>query len=108
MQQYIKKLRLKPEETRKQILIWSLILCMSLVLLVWFTTIGHQTQSKKEKEIVKQEETENIKPFSMIKTSIKETYEDIYSSVGDINSQMKEEIKVEVPQKQIDLIPIEE
>lgn len=108
MQQYIKKLRSKSEETRKQILIWSLVVCMSLVVLIWVSTIGHSSKNKQQKEVVNQEEADKeIKPFSILKTSIKETYDNVYSSVGEINLKQEAE-KVEVPQKQVDLIPIEE
>lgn len=108
MQQYIKNLRSKSEETRKQILIWSLVVCMSLVVLIWVTNIGHNSKNKQQKEAVTQEEVDKeIKPFSMLKTSLKETYDNVYSSVGEIKLK-PEEVKVEVSQKQIDLIPIED
>lgn len=108
MQQYIKKLRSKSEETRKQILIWSLVVCMSLVVFIWISTLGHISKNKQQKEAINKEETsKEIKPFSMLKTSLKDTYDNVYSSVKEINFK-KEEEKVEVPQTQVDLIHIEE
>jgi len=94
MQKYIEKLRSKSEETRKQILIWSLIFCMSIVFFIWINGLGHNTKNKAEKEIDVQEESV-IKPFSLLKTSIKDAYKDVSSGIKEIKINPTEEKELE-------------
>lgn len=93
MNQYIKKLRNKPEEVRKQILFFALLVCMSLVFFIWIVNLGKTNQDRKEKELAGEEvQDKSIKPFSILKNSIKDTYEDVYSSVSSMKLPEKEEI----------------
>ncbi|HLP86663.1 MAG TPA: hypothetical protein VK153_02195 [Candidatus Paceibacterota bacterium] len=103
MRTYIRKLQSKSEDTRKQILVGSLILCMSFVGFVWISSIG-QKLSKESTPPVEEE----IKPFELFGQSIANTYNNVTASVGKIPSIKKEEEKKEVEvEKQIDLIPVE-
>ncbi len=104
MRKYIKKLQSKPEETRKQIFVGSLIVSMSLVGFIW---ISGFTASFNEKSSQKLQD--DIKPFTLFGNKISETYNEISASVGNIKlpkEQIKEETKIN-SEKVIDLIPVE-
>jgi len=113
MREYIKKIRSKSEETRKGILVGTLIVCMSLVVLVWIGTLGY---SSKEKKASVETTEEVIKPFALFGQQVSETFKNVSASVGNVSSlstQIKQEDQepvvnenVEV-EKQIDLTPIE-
>lgn len=100
MRKYIKKIQSKSEDVRKQILVTSLVACMSLVLFIWVGTIGHKFNNKTS--VAK---TENeIKPFSLFSKTVSDTYKNVSASAGNIKSKIeesKEEGKV------IELIPVE-
>jgi lipopolysaccharide export LptBFGC system permease protein LptF len=98
MYSYIKKLQTKKEDTRKQILVGSLIVSMSFVFLIWVTTFGQKSEAKIAKE------TQEQKPFSLLSSSFSETYNNISASVGNISKNTKEKKKNE---KVIELIPVE-
>lgn len=99
MYSYIKKLQTKTENTRKQILVGSLIVSMSFVFLIWVTTFGQKSEAKIAKET-----QEQVKPFSLLSSSFSETYNNISASVGNISKNTKEKKKNE---KVIELIPVE-
>lgn len=100
MDTYIKKLQSKSEDKRKQILVGSLIVSMSLVVLVWVSTFGGSSTAVT----VAPEESSDIKPFSLFTSSIGDAYRNISASVGNAFSKKKEIIQEE---KQIDLIVVE-
>lgn len=100
MYTYIKKLQSKKEDTRKQILVVSLVACMSFVVFVWvygltdhLFTQDNATQASKD-----------IKPFTLFANSISDTYQNISASVGKISSKKQADT---APDKQIDLIVVE-
>ena len=101
MYTYIKNLQNKEEITRKQILIGSLVVCMSLVGFLWISTLG---SSFKKDDVAKKQE--DIKPFALLGQSISDTVGNVTASVGKIPALNKEVKKVEVG-KQIEMIPVE-
>jgi len=105
MREYIKKLQSKSPDTRKQILVGSLIVCMSFVFITWVSSLGYKFS--KNNATAKAEE--DIKPFALFGQTIKDTYNNVTASVGNISTKKdkpKVEEKVET-EKQIDLIPVE-
>jgi hypothetical protein len=48
MIEYIKKLKTKSEDTRKQALAVALIACMSFVVFVWISSLNGRFTSKKD------------------------------------------------------------
>jgi hypothetical protein len=104
MNSYIKKLQSKSEDTRKLIFVGSLIVCMSLVGVVWIYGLGTRFSSPK----VAVQSDEDIKPFKLFTNSISDTFKNISASVGSINNK-KDTTGDVAPQteKQIDLIPVE-
>ena len=102
MRTYIKKLQSKSIETRKQILIGSLILCMSIVFLVWINSLGYKFGKEK---VAKNQDV--MKPFALFGQSIIDAYGNVTASIGNISSLKKEKSKKVEPEKQIDLIPVE-
>jgi len=114
MRTYIKKLQAKPESTRKQILLGSLVTSMSFVFIVWVVALGYRLGDGNNNKQVAVEESEEIKPFSLFGQSISDTYKNITASVGNISSIKKEKEnadiengEVELEGKQINLIPVE-
>lgn len=108
MYTYIKKLQSKSESVRKQILFGSLIISMSIVFLVWISSLGYRFGGGATAQV-----EEDIKPFALFGKTITDTYSNVTASVGNISSQAKKENeevsqndKVEI-EKQIDLIPVE-
>ncbi|MCX6754907.1 MAG: hypothetical protein NTU81_03725 [Candidatus Nomurabacteria bacterium] len=105
MRKYINKIKSKSEDTRKQILIGSLIVCMSFVGFIWinsFSSKFNDENSVKAKE--------DVKPFSLFSKTISDAYKNVTASVGNISSlgKQKEENIPEVKKgKQIDLIVVE-
>lgn len=100
MFEYVKKLKEKPEQTRKQILVGSLAVSMSLVALVWFYSLGGRFGNK---EVAVKTEND-IKPFKMFAQSIGDTYKSVGASLGNISFSKK---GIEKNGKQIELIPVE-
>lgn len=105
MREYIKKLQSKSEVARKQILVGSLIVSMSLVALIWVGSLsshfGHNQTAKVEN---------TTKPFALLGQSISDTYNNVTASVGNISTSIKKEkqkVEEEKVEKQIDLIPVE-
>lgn len=101
MYTYIKKLQSKSEDTRKQILFGSLVLCMSFVVFVWVSGMGSKFNKVESVAIDK----EIVKPFAIFKQSFSSTVNNLTASAGNIPKTKKvEEVKEE---KQIDLIVVE-
>lgn len=104
MRAYIKKLQSKEESTRKQILVGAMIGSMSIVGLIWFYSLGVRFGNEEVKEQVSQD----IKPFKLFSNSIKDTYNNISASVGSIPSKNNTKVEVDPKlEKQIELIPVE-
>jgi hypothetical protein len=106
MLKYIKKIQSKPEHVRKQVLVGSLVVCMSLVFVLWIGSLGYKF-GKNNKPVVA--ENTATKPFALFSKTISETYNNVSASVGKISTTKitpKEEVKVD-SEKIIDLIPTE-
>lgn len=104
MKEYIKKLQSKDEFARKQILTGVMTLSMIIVGVVWVYSFGH-VFNEKNKEVAESDNT--IKPLTIFKNSISDTYKNISASVGKISEGKKELDKARAEEKQIDLIPVE-
>ncbi|MFA5827672.1 MAG: hypothetical protein WC839_04260 [Candidatus Paceibacterota bacterium] len=106
MRKYIRKLQSKSESTRKQILVGSLIVCMSFVGLIWVNSLGYKFNKENFAKT-----QEDIKPFALFGQTISDTYNNVTASVGNISSSLKKEEPKTVEkiknEKQIDLIPVE-
>jgi len=106
MRTYIRKLQLKSESTRKQIFFGSLLVCMSLVFLVWINSLGYKFNSDTSTEVAK-----DIKPFALFGKSITNTYSNVTASVGNISSKVKNDEQISVEEvkeeKQVELVPVE-
>lgn len=101
MRAYIKKLQSKEEHIRKQILVASLVVSMSVAGLVWSYSLGARFNSAK----VSSDQAQNdIKPFKVFGSLISDTYSNIAASAGNISLSKKKDTKSE---KQIQLIPVE-
>ncbi len=103
MRAYIKKLQSKDEMVRKQILVGSLIVCMSFVSFVWVSSLTGRFNRISNEQVA-----EGTKPFKLFTNSISDAYTNITASVGKVPNLSKQvEQKTEVNnQKQIDLIPV--
>lgn len=83
---YIKKAKEKPEHARKRILTIWLIVCMSIVFLIWFYNLGLRfNKSTADKT------RDDVKPFKMFGESISSTFDNINNSLDKI-SPVKDEI----------------
>lgn len=102
MRTYIKKLQSKSIDSRKQILVGSLIVCMSFVALVWVNSLGYKFNKEKTAKV-----EEGVKPFALFGQSISNTYKDITASVGNVKTLKEGKSKEAEEQKQIDLILVE-
>jgi len=105
---FIRRIRSKREETRKMMLAVSMIVSMSLVGLIWVVGITNPKREKDEK-VVGVEET--LKPFSMFGESIKDKYQDLSASLGDLGKtfkSIKEGVEKEAEKEIIELDPIED
>jgi len=88
MSKFIHKIKQKPEEQRKQIVLFVMVILMSLVVLVWLSTLG--VKDKKQKKV---EEDTGPSPFTMLVKSFSETYDGIKDSVSDANlGEVKENL----------------
>ncbi len=91
MLNYIRHLRTKPEEVKKQIVMLALVVCMSIVVVIWLTTLG--VKNTKEKE-TKPEEEKAKSPFSILTGSFTETFKGIKTSVSEMDiSGLKKELE---------------
>jgi hypothetical protein len=99
MRAYIKKLQSKSEIARKQIFIGSLVVCMSVVGVVWVSSLGYKFNKESTAKV-----QEDIKPFALFGQTISETYNNVTASVGNISTKKIEEKNDE---KIIELIPVE-
>ena len=104
MRQYIKKLQSKPEIVRKQMMYGFIAVSMSIVVLIFLSTLGHRFGPQNIAKV-----KEDIKPFALFGQAVSDTYGNISASVGSIKSIDKqiapEENKTD--EKQIDLVPVE-
>ncbi|NVN97630.1 hypothetical protein HXX01_05420 [Candidatus Nomurabacteria bacterium] len=104
MRQYIKKLQSKNEDTRKLIMVGSLIVCMALVSFIWIYNLGTRFGDPK----VATQTNEDIKPFKLFSNSLSDTYKNISASVGKakISDEAQKDTEVKEENK-VDLIPVE-
>ena len=100
MNNYIKKLQGKTEESRKLIFTTSLIVFMSVIVMIWVYGLGNHFVKPE----IKEQAREDIKPFKLFSNSISSTYKSMSASVGRITSK-KDDVKA--VEKEINLIPIE-
>lgn len=96
MNSYVRKLQSKSEESRKQILTFSLLICMSAVVFLWVYSLGNRFNDKTSEQA-----SNDLKPFKLFANSISSTYQNITASAGSTTT-VKEE-----PKKQIELIPVQ-
>jgi len=101
MREYIKKLQSKTEETRKHILVWLLVACMSIVCLIWVVSLSYKFH-KETTPVVEN----TAKPFSLLSKTISDTYKNATASVGRISFSGKK-VETQTPDKVIDLILVE-
>lgn len=108
MYTYVKKLQSKSEDSRKRILVGSLVLCMSFVVFIWVVGLG--SKFYKEENIAK-ENTEIKKPFALLKESFSNTLNNLTASTGNIpiiKKEVTEQPIAETKQeKEIDLTVVE-
>ncbi len=82
MNEFIKKLKAKPEAERERVAKSVSIVFTVLVGLVFIYSFGAKVA--KDAEVKKEENT--VKPFQLLKNSISETYDGITASVGNAKS----------------------
>jgi phosphate starvation-inducible protein PhoH len=96
MFEYIRKLKTKPEQVKKQILAGAMIVSMSFVVLVWFFSLGGRFGTP---EVAVKTESD-IKPFKqvvVIRTSVQSGRE-----IGFLPGSLDEKMEVfELPYKEI-------
>jgi hypothetical protein len=86
MQAYIHKLQSKSESTRKQILVVSLVLSMTLVSAVWIYGLGDRFSTNNTNVASNTAVDSNeAGPFTLFSDSIKSAYHNIAASVGGIS-----------------------
>ncbi len=105
MQAYLENIKNKPESTRKQILVISLVISMIIVGFIWFYGLTDRltASSAKSTQVAKAADDSNEEgPFQLLKDSISNTYHNISASVGSISFSGKAEVKTG-GEKQIDL-----
>jgi hypothetical protein len=108
MREYIKKLQSKSEESRKSIMVVSLIVAMFFVGAIWVGSFNYKFNGNSK---VVKEEAEGTKPFALFGETINDTYKSITASVGSIPSIKNNEVEnikeiIEDEGNQIDLIPV--
>jgi hypothetical protein len=103
MIKYIKKLKHRPENKRKQILVSSLIVCMSFVSIIWIYSLSDRFSSKPANQVASAENGQ-VKPFTLFKNSIASAYKNIAASVGNVSPAKQQE--AQSTEKQIDLIVV--
>ncbi len=98
MLDYIRHLRTKPEETKKQIVLVALVIAMSIVVIIWLATLGGNNTKTKE-SLTKEDGGKS--PFSILSASFSDTFNNIKKSVGEMNiGGLKEDLLKE--QQEID------
>ncbi len=95
MNSYVKKLQSKTEESRKQILTFSLLICMSVVVFIWVYSLGGRFNERTSEQA-----SNDLKPFKLFANSISNTYQNITASAKDAPT-------VKEDNKQIQLIPVQ-
>jgi hypothetical protein len=106
-QNYILKLREKPENVRRQILAGALTFCMVVVGGVWIYGLGSHFGNV---EVVAKTK-EDVKPFALFTSKIKSTYQGLVANAGKAGATPEpivEEKKQAPSDKVIDLIPVEQ
>ncbi|MBP9716226.1 MAG: hypothetical protein KBD48_03510 [Candidatus Pacebacteria bacterium] len=108
MKDYIYKLRSKPEEIRKQYMFFFIAIFMTIVGGVWVYSLTNTFfKSSASPEVGL---SEDVKPFALFASSIKDTYKNVKASAVDPFTKDKEEIKDVIPvenQKMITLTVID-
>ncbi len=78
MRKYISSLKHKPEPVRKQILMISMVVSMTIVGSVWIYSFGGRFN---ESTVAKAKD--DIKPFTLFGASVVNTYKDTVASVNN-------------------------
>ncbi len=109
MEKFILKLREKPENERKRILLISLVVCMVIIGGIWLYSLTHIFTKKAEQKVISEEKNDK-KPFQLLGLKFKDTYQNMKASAGNarnISSDFDSNIDVGVDNgKVIDLIPV--
>ena len=82
MNEFIKKLKAKPEAERERVAKTASLVFTVLVGFVFLYSFG----ARISENTPKQENTNTVKPFQLLKNSISETYDGITASVGNAKS----------------------
>lgn len=105
MFEYIKKIQQKDEITRKKIMMISMIIVVLIVGSVWIYSLTDLFNNGEDK-IAQEEEREDLKPFTLFKNSMKDTYNNVSASVGKISLPKYKDLDFK-ESDQIDLIVID-
>ena len=104
LQEHILKLREKPENVRRQVLVGLLTVCMVIVVGIWVLSLssrfGNQDVAIKTRE--------DMKPFKLFTSKIKNTYQGLSASAVNSQELPPSNEKNVSEEKMIDLIPIEQ
>lgn len=104
MNKYIQNLKSKTETERKQYALLGTIICMVLVGAVWVYSLGGRFDND-----TKAQARDDVKPFALLGSSLKNTYNNISASVGNAKSiSNKDSENTESDGKIIDLIPVDQ
>lgn len=99
MQEYIRKLQSKDEDSRKIALIGFMALSIVVVGFVWYVSM----QKRFTKVVIKQEQDKTqVSPFQMLKNSFSNTYQSVTASVGDIKNGKFKNDKI-IEEKMLDV-----
>ncbi len=82
----IEKLQKKPESYRKKLLVMLMVVFMSTIVFIWFSTINFSPDASEEWA---QKSGMNYAPFSILKEAAKESVLKIKSSFNDAINQFK-------------------
>lgn len=115
VKKYIDEMKERPEKVRKQYISVALLICMTVVLLIWVTELSYKISSiNKEKDVVKEEVSTTAKPFSLLFDTAKDAYKNVKASALDasvsldnIKKQKSESNQDSKDGKMIDLIQVE-
>lgn len=105
MLEYIKKLQQKDEDARKRIMMFSMVIVVVIVGSIWLYSLSGVFG--KSDEITKEEVRDDLKPFTLFKNSMKDTYNNVSASVGKISlPKLNKDLNLE-ESEQIDLIVVD-
>ena len=93
--QFVEHLRSKPEETRKHILTWTMIVACALLVLLWVAMLGTSSAASPAEPAVVDKK---VSPFSLMKDNLASSFHTVTDGLKALKSDLVQSKNPPAPQ----------